>query len=71
MVTNNGTPIAADQWVTVSSLSGLAFVGSDTPCTDHIWLQAYNGVWNSFDRGQHYRRGFGCAGGNGDQPNRS
>ena len=47
MVTNNGTPIAADQWVTVSSLSGLAFVGSATPGTDHIWLQAYNGSWNS------------------------
>jgi hypothetical protein len=43
MVTNNGTPIAADQWDTVSSLSGLAFVGSVTPGTDHIWLQAYNG----------------------------
>ena len=47
MVTNNGTPIAADQWVTVSSLSGLAFVGSATPGTDHIWLEAYNGSWSS------------------------
>ena len=46
-VTNNGTPIAADQWDTVSSLSGLAFVGSVTPGTDHIWLQAYNGVWSN------------------------
>ena len=47
MVTNNGTPIATDQWVTVSSLSGLAFVGSATPGTDYIWLEAYNGSWSS------------------------
>ena len=46
-VTNNGTPIVADQWDTVSSLSGLALVGSVTPGTDHIWLQAYNGVWSN------------------------
>ena len=46
-VTNNGTPIAADQWDTVSSLSGLAFVGAVTPGSDHIWLQAYNGVWSN------------------------
>ena len=46
-VTNNGTPIAKDQWVTFSSLSGLAFVGSTTAGTDHIWLRAYNGAWNN------------------------
>ena len=38
-VTDNGTPIALDQWVTVSSLSGLDFIGSATPGTDDIWLQ--------------------------------
>jgi hypothetical protein len=32
---------------TVSSLSGLAFVGAVTPGSDHIWLQAYNGVWSN------------------------
>jgi hypothetical protein len=46
-VTDNGTPIADDQWVTVSSLSGLDFVGSATPGTDDIWLKAYNGQWSS------------------------
>jgi hypothetical protein len=46
-VTNNGTPIAANQWVTVSNLSGLAFVGAATPGTDQIWLEAYNGVWSN------------------------
>ena len=46
-VTDNGTPIALDQWVTVSSLSGLDFIGSGTPGTDDIWLRAYNGVWSA------------------------
>ena len=46
-VTDNGTPIALDQWVTVSSLSGLDFIGSATPGTDDIWLRAYNGVWSA------------------------
>ena len=45
-VTDNGTPIALDQWVTVSSLSGLDFIGSATPGTDDIWLRAYNGSWS-------------------------
>ncbi len=46
-VTNNGTPIALDQWVTVSSLSGLDYIGSATPGSDYLWLKAYNGQWNS------------------------
>ena len=46
-LTDNGTPVALDQWVTVSSLSGLEFTGSATPGTDDIWLKAYNGVWSS------------------------
>ena len=45
-LTDNGTPVALDQWVTVSSLSGLEFTGSATPGTDDIWLKAYNGVWS-------------------------
>ncbi len=45
-MTDNGTPIALDQWVTVSSLSGLDFIGSATPGTDDIWLRAYNGSWS-------------------------
>ena len=42
-VTDNGTPIAIDQWVTVSSLSGLDYVGGATTGTDEIWLKAANG----------------------------
>ncbi len=33
--------------MTVSSLSGLDFIGSGTPGTDDIWLRAYNGVWSA------------------------
>ena len=44
-VTNNGTPIALDQPVVVSSLSGLQFIGAATPGTDHLWLSAYAGQW--------------------------
>ena len=46
-VTNNGTPIALDQSVTVTSLSGLDYIGSAAQGTDAIWLQAYNGTWSS------------------------
>jgi hypothetical protein len=46
VVSNNGTPIPLDQAVTVSSLSGLAYTGSASQGTDHIWLKAFNGSWN-------------------------
>jgi hypothetical protein len=45
-LTNNGTPIAPDQWVTLSSLSGWEYTGSAGSGTDRIWLQAYNGQWS-------------------------
>jgi hypothetical protein len=45
-VTNNGAPIPQDQWVTLSSLSGLEYTGSVTAGTDKIWVRAYNGVWS-------------------------
>ena len=47
-VTNNGTPIALDQAVPVSSLSGLQFTGAATPGTDEIWLRAFNGQWSGW-----------------------
>jgi hypothetical protein len=46
-VTNNGKPIATDQWVTVSSLSSLAYIGPAKAGKDEIWLQAYNGAWSN------------------------
>ncbi|WP_210324913.1 BPSL0067 family protein [Bradyrhizobium campsiandrae] len=46
-LTNNGTPIALDQAVTLTSLAGLAYTGSVTHGTDKIWLEAYNGAWSS------------------------
>ncbi len=46
-VTDNGTPIATDQWVTLTSLSGLSYIGAGTPGSDHLWLRAYNGQWSS------------------------
>ena len=45
-VTNNGTAIAQDQWVNVSSLSGLQYTGGATAGTDKIWVEAYNGQWS-------------------------
>ena len=42
-LTNNGTPIAPDQWVTLSSLSGWVYTGSANSGTDKIWLIASNG----------------------------
>jgi hypothetical protein len=45
-LTNNGTPIAADQWVTLNSLNGWVYTGGASSGTDKIWLQAYNGQWN-------------------------
>ena len=47
-VTENGTPIALNQAVTVSSLSGLEYTGSATAGTDEIWLRAYDGVWGGW-----------------------
>src|SRR5262249_7057724 len=46
-VTNNGTPIALDTWVTLASLSGVAYTGSAQSGTDEMWLRAYNGAWSS------------------------
>ena len=47
-VTDNGNPIAVDQAVTVASLSGLNYIGSSTPGTDILFLQAYDGVWSGW-----------------------
>jgi large repetitive protein len=46
-LTNNGTPIAVNQSVKLSSLSGLTYTGAATAGTDKIWVQAYNGSWSS------------------------
>ncbi|MBC9883441.1 hypothetical protein G8O24_39835 [Bradyrhizobium sp. INPA01-394B] len=46
-LTNNGAAVATDQAVTLSSLSGLVYTGSATSGTDKIWLEAYNGSWDS------------------------
>jgi hypothetical protein len=46
-VTNNGTSIALDTWVTLASLNGVVYTGSATSGTDEIWLRAYNGTWSS------------------------
>jgi hypothetical protein len=45
-VTDNGVPIALDQWVTLSSLAGLDYVGSATAGTDDLWLQVFDGQWS-------------------------
>jgi hypothetical protein len=45
-LTNNGKAIAKNQWVTLSSLSGLEYTGSATAGTDKIWVRAYNGSWS-------------------------
>ena len=47
-VTDNGTPIALDQVVTVSSLSGLEYKGSATTGTDEMWLRAFDGTWSGW-----------------------
>ena len=47
-VTDSGTPIALDQSVTVTTLSGLDYTGSGTAGTDEIWLKAYDGVWTNW-----------------------
>ncbi len=47
-VTNNNTPIAVDQPVAVTSLSGLTYTGSATPGTDIVFLRAYNGTWSGW-----------------------
>ena len=46
-VSNNGTSIALDQGVTLSSLSGVTYTGSASQGTDKIWLKAYNGNWKA------------------------
>ena len=67
-VTNNGTPIALDQPVVMSSLSGLQFIGAATPGTDHLWLSAYAGQWNSLGGSDAGRPGDPAADGDGHQP---
>ena len=47
-VTDSGTPIALDQSVTVTTLSGLDYTGSASAGTDQIWLKAYDGVWTNW-----------------------
>jgi hypothetical protein len=47
-VTNNGSPIAKDQAVTLASLGGLAYLGSATPGVDKIWVKAFNGTWTGW-----------------------
>jgi hypothetical protein len=39
----NGTPIAVNQVVTLSSLSGMTYMGGTGHGIDKIWLQAFNG----------------------------
>jgi len=46
-VTSFGVPIAADQWVTVSSLTGISYIGGANAGNDHLWLRAFNGEWSS------------------------
>jgi hypothetical protein len=46
-VTNNGTPIAFDAWVMLSSLNGVVYTGSAKSGTDEVWLKAYNGSWSN------------------------
>jgi hypothetical protein len=46
-LTNNGTAVALDQSVMLTSLSGLVYTASTTHGTDKIWLQAYNGNWSN------------------------
>ena len=43
-MTNSGTSIPLDQWVTLSSLSGVTYTGSATHGTDEIWLRRTTGV---------------------------
>ena len=47
-VTENGTPIALNQTVTVSSLSGVDYTGSATAGTDETWLRVYDGAWSGW-----------------------
>jgi hypothetical protein len=47
-VTDNGTEIPLNVPVTVSSLSGLDYIGSATAGTDEMWLRAYNGAWSTW-----------------------
>ena len=47
-VTENGTPIALNQTVTVSSLSGLDYTGSATAGTDETWLRVFDGTWSGW-----------------------
>ena len=47
-VTDNGNPIAINQAVPVTSLSGLTYTGSATPGTDVLFVQAFDGVWSGW-----------------------
>jgi hypothetical protein len=47
-VTYNGTPIATDQAVPVSGLSGLTYTGPATQGADIVNLRVFNGVWSGW-----------------------
>src|SRR5205807_1374090 len=47
-VTQNGSPIATDQAVTLNNLSNVSFVGAAVQGVDKIWLKAYNGSWTNW-----------------------
>ena len=47
-VTDNGNPIAINQPVPVTSLSGLTYTGSATAGTDVLFLQAFDGAWSGW-----------------------
>jgi hypothetical protein len=61
-LTNNGTPIAQNQLVTLSSLAGVVYTGSATAGTDKIWLQVYNGTWSGWAEADLTDQGGGMAG---------
>jgi hypothetical protein len=46
-LTQNGVSVPLDRPVTLTSLSDVIYTGSDTPGTDKMWLQAYNGQWSN------------------------
>jgi hypothetical protein len=43
----NGSPVAFDQWVPLSSLNGVAYTGGPTAANELISLEAYNGNWSN------------------------
>jgi hypothetical protein len=45
---SGGKPILLNQAVTLTSLSGVNYIGSGTPGTDKVWLKAYDGNWSNW-----------------------